>query len=250
MFCCRRPQPCKPACREDQGRARQPRGPVGRRSPGCPDARPARGGASGVLLAAQLLRRGRGRVAVTILEKGARLGCGVAYSTSDPQHLLNTSVANMLAYPDQPEHFLEWLRGRQGQEVDPQSASSRGGPAAATCRRCSTPGGTPPPWPAGRGKPRPGDAPRRRDRAPRRGRARRGRSCSAGDRAYAARARSDPRREPALVRLHCPLRRACPDRGLRPDHGGPGQVAPCGLARGHDHRDLAPPPSSPGPLPL
>ena len=84
------------------------------------------GGASGVLLAAQLLRRGRGRVAVTILEKGAMLGCGVAYSTPDPQHLLNTRVANMSAYPDQPEHFLEWLKGCQDQEVDPQGFVSRG----------------------------------------------------------------------------------------------------------------------------
>ena len=68
------------------------------------------GGASGVLLAAHLLRRAKGEVAVTILEKGAMLGCGVAYSTSDPQHLLNTRVSNMSAHPDDPDHFLNWLR--------------------------------------------------------------------------------------------------------------------------------------------
>ncbi|HVG47382.1 MAG TPA: FAD/NAD(P)-binding protein [Rubellimicrobium sp.] len=84
------------------------------------------GGASGVLLAAQLLERGRGQVAVTILEKGAMLGCGVAYSTPDPRHLLNTRVANMSAYPDRPEHFFDWLRGREGREVDPQGFVSRG----------------------------------------------------------------------------------------------------------------------------
>ena len=40
------------------------------------------------------------------------LGCGVAYATRDPAHLLNTRVANMSAYPQLPEHFLDWLRAR------------------------------------------------------------------------------------------------------------------------------------------
>ncbi|TNC48551.1 FAD-dependent oxidoreductase [Rubellimicrobium rubrum] len=84
------------------------------------------GGASGVLLAAQLLRQGQGQVAVTILERGAMLGCGVAYSTPDPQHLLNTRVANMSAYPDQPEHFLEWLRADGERFADPQGFVPRG----------------------------------------------------------------------------------------------------------------------------
>ncbi|EYD76410.1 hypothetical protein Rumeso_02022 [Rubellimicrobium mesophilum DSM 19309] len=79
-----------------------------------------------MLLAAQLLRQGAGRVAVTILEKGAMLGCGVAYSTPDPRHLLNTRVANMAAYPDEPDHFLDWLRGEEGWFADPQGFVSRG----------------------------------------------------------------------------------------------------------------------------
>ncbi len=77
------------------------------------------GGASGVLLAAHLLRRARGQVAVTILEKGAMLGCGVAYSTSDAQHLLNTRVSNMSAHPDDPDHFLNWLRSEDGGVANP-----------------------------------------------------------------------------------------------------------------------------------
>ena len=77
------------------------------------------GGASGVLLAAHLLRRAKGQVVVTILEKGAMLGCGVAYSTSDPQHLLNTRVSNMSAHPDDPDHFLNWLRSEDGSAANP-----------------------------------------------------------------------------------------------------------------------------------
>ncbi|WP_430508807.1 FAD/NAD(P)-binding protein, partial [Escherichia coli] len=40
------------------------------------------------------------------------LGCGVAYSTTDPDHLLNTRVHNMSGFADRPHHFLDWLRGR------------------------------------------------------------------------------------------------------------------------------------------
>jgi uncharacterized NAD(P)/FAD-binding protein YdhS len=71
------------------------------------------GGASGVLLAMQLLRKGGGRVAVRVVEKGDALGCGPAYATRDPAHLLNTRVANMSAYRQLPDHFLDWLRARE-----------------------------------------------------------------------------------------------------------------------------------------
>ncbi|CAM3069856.1 FAD/NAD(P)-binding protein [Paracoccus nototheniae] len=74
------------------------------------------GGASGVLLAAHLLRDPDAALRVTVIEGRHMLGCGVAYSTADPGHLLNTRVANMSAYPDDPDHFRRWLaaRGHQG----------------------------------------------------------------------------------------------------------------------------------------
>lgn len=68
------------------------------------------GGASGVLLAAHLLRDPDAALRVTVIEGRHMLGCGVAYSTSDPRHLLNSRVANMSAYPDDPDHFRAWLR--------------------------------------------------------------------------------------------------------------------------------------------
>ncbi|MBC9245298.1 FAD/NAD(P)-binding protein [Paracoccus sp. 11-3] len=71
------------------------------------------GGASGVLLAALLLRQCHDRLRVTIIEGRHMLGCGVAYSTEDADHLLNTRVANMSAYPDKPDHFVRWLQVRQ-----------------------------------------------------------------------------------------------------------------------------------------
>ena len=72
------------------------------------------GGASGVLLAAHLLSRPGRDLRVTIVEGRNMLGCGVAYSTTDPDHLLNTRVHNMSAFSDRPHHFQDWLAEQGG----------------------------------------------------------------------------------------------------------------------------------------
>lgn len=70
------------------------------------------GGASGTLAAIHLARTAEGRaLQLTVVEPG-RLGEGIAYSTRDPKHRLNVPAAGMSAYPDDPEHFLRWVRGR------------------------------------------------------------------------------------------------------------------------------------------
>src|SRR5271154_1184172 len=68
------------------------------------------GGFTGTTLAAQLLRNSGASVSVFLIERGARLGRGVAYSTECTEHLLNVRARNMSAYPDDPEHFFEWAR--------------------------------------------------------------------------------------------------------------------------------------------
>jgi len=68
------------------------------------------GGASGILLAAHLLRRSGDRLQVTVIEKRGQLGRGVAFSSSESHHILNVPASNMSAYADQPEHFRGWLR--------------------------------------------------------------------------------------------------------------------------------------------
>lgn len=70
------------------------------------------GGASGVLMAAHLLRYASVR-RVTLIETSKLLGCGIAYATDNPDHLLNTRVHNMSAFPEDPEHFLRWLHASQ-----------------------------------------------------------------------------------------------------------------------------------------
>ena len=67
-------------------------------------------GFTGTLLAVQLLRQGRGAVGVDLIERSGRFGPGLAYTTGNPNHLLNVRAANMSAFPDQPAHFIDWLR--------------------------------------------------------------------------------------------------------------------------------------------
>ncbi|MEO8455529.1 MAG: FAD/NAD(P)-binding protein [Sphingomicrobium sp.] len=60
------------------------------------------GGFSGTMIAAQLARRGIGSV---LIDGSGRLGKGVAYSTTEPAHLLNVPAEAMSAWPEDPEHF-------------------------------------------------------------------------------------------------------------------------------------------------
>jgi uncharacterized NAD(P)/FAD-binding protein YdhS len=68
------------------------------------------GGFTGATLAAHLLRRSSGSISVLLIERGARLGRGVAYGTQCLGHLLNVRAGNMSVYPDDPTHFLDWAR--------------------------------------------------------------------------------------------------------------------------------------------
>ena len=69
------------------------------------------GGASGTLVAANLLRSAAGGLTeINLIERSSAVGRGVAYSTPDDIHLLNVPASRMGAYPENVGHFLEWLR--------------------------------------------------------------------------------------------------------------------------------------------
>ena len=70
------------------------------------------GGASGVLLAAQLVRKSTLRVA--LIDRSDHPGLGVAYSTRCRGHLLNVRASDMTALVDEPDHFVKWLAGDGG----------------------------------------------------------------------------------------------------------------------------------------
>jgi uncharacterized NAD(P)/FAD-binding protein YdhS len=67
-------------------------------------------GASGTLTAVQYARTRSGDGA--LIEAGARAARGLAYGTPYGAHLLNVAAGRMSALPEDPEHFLRWLRER------------------------------------------------------------------------------------------------------------------------------------------
>ena len=76
------------------------------------------GGASGVVMAAHLLKSPNPDLRVTLIEKRPHFGQGIAYSTLLSAHVLNVSAAGMSAYADDPGNFWRWLQGRG--LVDPE----------------------------------------------------------------------------------------------------------------------------------
>ena len=72
-------------------------------------------GFSGVLTALRLVGAPDGPC-VRLVERRARFAQGAAYSTTSPRHLLNVRAANMSAFPETPDHFLQWL-AEEGREV-------------------------------------------------------------------------------------------------------------------------------------
>ena len=67
-------------------------------------------GFTGSLLALHLLQRCQPGDRIHLIERNAQFGRGLAYSTGNPNHLLNVRAGNMSAYADQPDHFVQWLR--------------------------------------------------------------------------------------------------------------------------------------------
>lgn len=70
------------------------------------------GGFSGTMTAVNLARLGVRPLRVCVVNSGRPAGRGVAYGTRRAEHLLNVAARNMSAFPDHPNHFLDWLRSR------------------------------------------------------------------------------------------------------------------------------------------
>ncbi len=68
------------------------------------------GGASGTLLATNLLREAKGPVEINLVERRSKVGRGVAFGTTRDSHLLNVPAGKMGAFPDEVDHFHKWLK--------------------------------------------------------------------------------------------------------------------------------------------
>jgi len=84
------------------------------------------GGFSGAMLCVQLLRRREAAdVQIVLIDRDPALGRGVAYTTPFEGHLLNVRANNMSAYPDLPDHFVNWARRNHSASVTPDDFLSR-----------------------------------------------------------------------------------------------------------------------------
>ncbi|HWA99742.1 MAG TPA: FAD/NAD(P)-binding protein [Pirellulales bacterium] len=70
------------------------------------------GGFCGTMTAVNLARFRTGALRVVLVNHKFPLGRGVAYSTTQSEHLLNVAARNMSALADHPNHLLDWLRTR------------------------------------------------------------------------------------------------------------------------------------------
>ncbi len=82
------------------------------------------GGLSGTLVAVHLLRQAPSGMIITLVERQPPIGRGVAYATHACVHLLNVPAGRMSAFPDQPDHFLEWVRERLGRAGFPKTVGA------------------------------------------------------------------------------------------------------------------------------
>lgn len=77
------------------------------------------GGYSGTLTAVNLARLAAKAPRITIINDHRPEGRGVAYGTRRMEHLLNVAARNMSAFPDLPDHFVNWLRTRSDYDLVP-----------------------------------------------------------------------------------------------------------------------------------
>ncbi len=77
------------------------------------------GGYSGTILAVQLLQLATTiPLRVYLIDKAGSKGLGMAYATTDSEHILNVPAANMGAFADAPQHFYQWLQ-KQSHDFGP-----------------------------------------------------------------------------------------------------------------------------------
>lgn len=67
------------------------------------------GGFTGMMLVTQLIEKYRGNFEIILIDKNSMLGRGIAYNAYSDEHLLNVITQKMSAFPDRPDHFLNWV---------------------------------------------------------------------------------------------------------------------------------------------
>ena len=70
------------------------------------------GGFCGSMTLVHLARKAKTKIHISLFHKSAPLIRGTAFSTYSESHLLNVAAKNMSAFPNMPNHFVEWLHAK------------------------------------------------------------------------------------------------------------------------------------------
>ncbi|MFZ4548673.1 MAG: FAD/NAD(P)-binding protein [Bacteroidales bacterium] len=77
------------------------------------------GGFSGTMLAVHLIHKSKEAFRICLIDKSDSLNLGVAYKPNSKSQILNVIASKMSAFPDKPDHFLDWtMRGNEFKEKD------------------------------------------------------------------------------------------------------------------------------------
>lgn len=68
------------------------------------------GGFCGVMTLIHLLKTARSPLHITLVHHTDLLAKGIAYDTYSDEHVLNVEARNMSAFPDEPDHFVNWCK--------------------------------------------------------------------------------------------------------------------------------------------
>lgn len=79
------------------------------------------GGFSGAVTAVQLVRKLPGPATIHVIEPRPALGCGVAYSATDPDHRINVPASRMTVIAEEPGAFEAWMRETDTLASDPSA---------------------------------------------------------------------------------------------------------------------------------
>jgi len=66
-------------------------------------------GFSGMMTAIQCIEQCTGSLEIIIFEESGNFSGGIAYNPYSERHILNVVCSKMSAFPDKPNHFLDWI---------------------------------------------------------------------------------------------------------------------------------------------
>lgn len=88
------------------------------------------GGFTGAAVALHLARAldAAANTDIVVFEPRALLGAGLAYGTSEPVHRINVPAGRMSLFPNEPDHFANWISAHNALEDDPDAFDQGGVP--------------------------------------------------------------------------------------------------------------------------